>query len=87
MKTDSHHGDYMAAPSVERMIQQGQHVLQYLRQCEQSGQRLEDWVESKLTTMASDMNDVFGYATYSPRAKEAAARGAEYARQVFGLAG
>ena len=82
----SHHeGDYMAAPSIERLLQQGQHVLQYLRQSEQSGHRLEDWVESKLTTMASDMNDIFGYVTYSPRAKEAAARGAAAAFGAFGL--
>jgi hypothetical protein len=82
----SHHeGDYMAAPSVERMLQQGQHVLQYLHQAEQSGHRLEDWVESKLTTMATDMNDVFGYVTYSPHAKEAAVRGAAAAFGAFGL--
>lgn len=75
----------MAAPSVERMLQQGQHVLAYLRQSEQSGHRLEDWVESKLTSMASDMDDVFGYITYSPHAKEAAVRGAAAAFEAFGL--
>lgn len=85
MKTASCHGDYMAAPSVERLIQQGQHVLHYLRQAEQEGRPLEDWVESKLTSMASDMNDVFGYVTYSPHAKEAAVQGAAAAYAVFGL--
>lgn len=85
MKTASHHGDYMAAPSVERLLQQGQHVLQYLRHAEQTGQPLEDWVESKLTTMATDMNDVFGYVTYSPHAKEASAQGVAAAYAVFGL--
>lgn len=75
----------MAAPSVERLLQQGSHVLQYLRKAEQEGRPLEDWVESKITSMASDMNDVFGYVTYSPHAKEAAARGVAQAFRSFGL--
>ncbi len=70
-KTASGEGDYMAVPSAERMLGQGQQVLQYLRRAARKNRRLEDWVESKLTTMAGDMDDVHGYVMHSPDAKVA----------------
>jgi len=66
--------DYMALPSVLELQAQAEDVVTYLEKAQREGRPLEDWVESKITSMAKDMEDVHGYVVYGEKARERAPR-------------
>lgn len=65
-------GDYMALPSMMQIQDNAGDVVEWLKEARDSGRPLEDWVESKISRMASDMEDVHTFAVYGDRARKEA---------------
>ena len=66
-RSNPHAGDYMALPSVLRLQAQAEDLSYFL---EENSEPLEDWVESKITTMSNDMNDVHTYVVYGRKVRK-----------------
>lgn len=62
-------GDYMALPSARRMRAQADAVVAWLEKAQARQRPLEDWVESKLTRAANDLDDVHNFVVYSDVAR------------------
>lgn len=67
-------GDYMALPSVLQAQEQMSAVVDFLVEAQRQGRPVEDWVESKITSISKDTQDVFTYAVYGERARQLAPR-------------
>jgi len=67
-------GDYMALPSVLQAQEQMTAIVEFLVEGQRQGRPVEDWVESKITSIAKDAQDVFTYAVYGERARQLAPR-------------
>jgi hypothetical protein len=61
--------DYMAVPSARRMRAQADAVVAWLEKAQARQRPLEDWVESKLTRAANDLDDVHNFVVYSDVAR------------------
>lgn len=61
--------DYMAVPSARRMRFQADAVVSWLEKAQARQRPLEDWVESKLTRAANDLDDVHNFVVYSDVAR------------------
>jgi len=59
--------DYMALPSVLRLQAQAADLSSFLEETEEP---LEDWVESKITKMSNDMDDVHTYVVYGRKVRK-----------------
>lgn len=73
-RNPGHYMDYMALPSVLEMQAQSEDVVAFLENAQREGRPLEDWVESKITSMSKDMDDVHGYVVYGEQARKRAPR-------------
>jgi hypothetical protein len=61
--------DYMAVPTARRMRDQAGAVVAWLEKAQAARRPLEDWVESKLTRAAADLDDVHNFVVYSDVAR------------------
>lgn len=57
-------GDYMALPSMRRAQAQSAAVVTWLERAQQSGRPLEDWLESKINRVSSDLDDIHTFVVY-----------------------
>ena len=62
-------GDYMAVPTARRMRAQADAVVAWMEKAQAAGRPLEDWLESKLTRAANDLDDVHNFVVYSDVAR------------------
>lgn len=62
-------GDYMALPLMMQIRDNAEEVVEWLKEARDSERPLEDWVESKISRMSSDMEDVHTFALYGDKAK------------------
>jgi hypothetical protein len=62
-------GDYMAVPTARRMRAQADAVVAWMEKAQAARRPLEDWVESKLTRAAADLDDVHNFVVYSDVAR------------------
>lgn len=65
-------GDYMALPSMMQIQDNASDVIEWLKEARDSERPLEDWVESKISRMSSDMEDIHTFAVYGERARQEA---------------
>ena len=68
-KLEAGEGDYMALPTMLKAQDQIADTVLWLQQAEASGRRLEDWVEAKINSIGSDLEDLHTYVTKSSEAK------------------
>jgi hypothetical protein len=62
-------GDYMAVPTARRMRAQADAVVAWVEKAQAAQRPLEDWLESKLTRAAHDLDDVHNFVVYSDVAR------------------
>jgi len=89
-RNPGHAGDYMALPAVRKMQAQAEDVASFLVEAQQVQRPLEDWVESKITSMSKDMDDVHTYVVYGERVRKNPAlswhlRNEDVAEMLIGL--
>jgi len=62
-------GDYMALPSMRRVRAQSADLVAWLEKAQAKQRPLEDWVESKITRAASDVDDLHNFVVNSDEAR------------------
>jgi hypothetical protein len=61
--------DYMAVPTARRMRAQADAVVAWMEKAQAAQRPLEDWLESKLTRAAHDLDDVHNFVVFSDVAR------------------
>ena len=61
--------DYMAVPTARRMRAQADAVVAWVEKAQAAQRPLEDWLESKLTRAANDLDDVHNFVVFSDIAR------------------
>ena len=53
--------DYMAHQNATTVLEQSEFIAEHIGEMVESGHRLEDWLEDKLSKIADDVDEVYKY--------------------------